>query len=329
MITHILTLRDYLLQEQRTATTASGRLPLLLSEIEQAVKRIADQIRVLGLGDLLGKTGGVNTFGEEVQKLDVFANELLVETLLSSGTVYAVGSEELEQPVFAPASHAGEYIVYIDPLDGSSNIDINCPIGTIFSVYQKDGGFLQQGNKQAASGYVMYGSSVMFVYTSGNGVQGFTLDPASGAFLYSHPNITLPVKGNIYSINEAYETLYDERTRAYLAQLRASADHTARYVGSLVADAHRTLLKGGIFLYPANQKQPEGKLRLMVEVNPYALLIEQAGGKAISSNGKSPLTITPKTMHDRASLFMGSKENVDLYAGFLSIASSTTSLAVF
>ncbi len=164
----------------------------------------------------------------------------------------------------------------------------------------------------------MYGSSVMFIYTSGNGVQGFTLDPDSGNFLYSHPNITIPARGNIYSINEAYEALYDERTRAYLAHLRASADYTARYVGSLVADIHRTLLKGGIFLYPANRKQPEGKLRLMLEVNPFALLIEHAGGKAMSGNGKSPLTITPKTVHDRASLFIGSKENVDLYAGFLS-----------
>ena len=164
----------------------------------------------------------------------------------------------------------------------------------------------------------MYGSSVMFVYTSGHGVQGFTLDPATGCFVYSHPDITIPAKRKIYSINEAYETLYDESTRAYLAQVRASADHTARYVGSLVADAHRTLLKGGIFLYPPNQKQPEGKLRLMLEVNPYALLIEQAGGKAMSGNGKSPLTITPKTVHDRTSLVMGSKENVNLFADFLS-----------
>jgi len=317
MITHMPTLTDFLLQEERTATNASAGLPLLLSNIENVAKAIADQLKAFGLVDLLGKTGRVNTFGEEVQKLDAFANQLLVDTLLTSGMVHAVVSEELEQPVFAPPSYAGEYLVYVDPIDGSSNIDINCPIGTIFSIYQKDEGFLQQGNKQVASGYVMYGSSVIFVYTSGKGVQGFTLDPASGRFLYSHPNITIPAKGNIYSINEAYEKLYDERTRAYLAQLRASSDHTARYVGSFVADAHRTLLKGGIFLYPANQKQPEGKLRLMLEVNPYALLIEQAGGKAMSSDGKSPLTITPKTVHDRVSLFMGSKENVDLYASFL------------
>ena len=318
MIKHIHTLADYLLQEEQTATDASGSFFLLLNRIEDAAKRIADQVRAVGLVDLLGKTGTVNTFGEEVQKLDEFANQLLVDTLLTSGAVYAVVSEEMEHPVFALPSHAGEYLVYIDPIDGSSNIDTNCPIGTIFSVYHKDGGFLQQGNRQVAGGYVMYGSSVMLVYTSGHSVQGFTLEPTGGSFVYSHRNITLPAKGNIYSINEAYETLYDERTRAYLAHLRSLANHTARYVGSLVADAHRTLLKGGIFLYPPNRKQPEGKLRLMLEVNPYALLIEQAGGKAMSGNGKSPLTITPKTVHDRTSLVMGSKENVNLFADFLS-----------
>ena len=318
MIKHIHTLTDYLLQEEQRATNASGSFLLLLSRIEYAAKLIANQIRALGLVDLLGQTGTINTFGEEVQKLDTFANQLLVDTLLTSGAVYAIASEELEQPVFAPSSQAGEYLVYLDPIDGSSNIDTNCPVGTIFSVYHKDGGFLQPGHRQVASGYVMYGSSVMFVYTSGHGVQGFTLDPATGCFVYSHPDITIPAKRKIYSINEAYETLYDESTRAYLAQVRASADHTARYVGSLVADAHRTLLRGGIFLYPPNQKQPEGKLRLMLEVNPYALLVEQAGGKAISSNGKSPLTMTPKTVHDRITFIMGCKENVDLYAGFLS-----------
>ena len=318
MIKHIHTLADYLLQEEQTATDASGSFFLLLTRIEVAAKRIADKVRAVGLVDLLGKTGTINTFGEEVQKLDEFANQLLVDTLLTSGAVYAVVSEEMEHPVFALPSHAGEYLVYIDPIDGSSNIDTNCPIGTIFSVYHKDGGFLQQGNRQVAGGYVMYGSSVMLVYTSGHSVQGFTLEPTGGSFVYSHRNITLPAKGNIYSINEAYETLYDERTRAYLAHLRSSANHTARYVGSLVADAHRTLLKGGIFLYPPNRKQPEGKLRLMLEVNPYALLIEQAGGKAMSGNGKSPLTITPKTVHDRTSLVMGSKENVNLFADFLS-----------
>ena len=317
MFKQILTFTDYLLQEDQKAKSASGSFPLLLTQIANAAKVIASQLAIAGLVDLLGKTGGVNMFGDEGQKLDAFANQLLVESLIGSGTVHAVMSEELEVPVFAPSSCVGEYLVYLDPIDGSSNIDINCPIGTIFSVYHKDGGFLQQGNQQIACGYVIYGSSVMFVYTSGHGVQGFTLDPASGSFPYSHPNITIPARGNVYSINEAYEKLYNERTRAYLAQLKASADYTARYIGSLVADAYRTLLKGGIFLYPRNRKQPEGRLRLMIEVNPHALLIEQAGGMAITSDGKSPLTIAPKTMSDRASLIMGSRENVQVYAGFL------------
>lgn len=318
MLKQMLTLTDYLLYEEPRATNASGNFSCLLTTIEHTAKLIADKLRTARLVDLHGQTGTVNTFGEEVQKLDAFANQLLVESLLSSGMVYAVVSEELEQPVFAPPSQAGEYIVYLDPIDGSSNIDTNSPIGTIFSLYQKEGGFLQQGNRQVASGYAIYGLSAMFVYTSGHGVQGFTLDPSWGCFVYSHPNITIPVKGNIYSINEGYEPLYDERTRAYLAQVRASAEHTARYVGSLVADAHRTLLKGGIFLYPAHQRQPEGKLRLMLEVNPYALLVEQAGGKAMSSHGQCPLTIAPKTVYDRVPFVMGSKENVDLYASFLS-----------
>lgn len=250
MITSIFTLTDYLLQEEGSKTGMAGSLTHLLSTIEDAAKMIADQVRVLGLAQLSGKTGGVNSFGEEVQKLDLFANQLLVDRLLTSGVVYAVVSEELDQPIFAPPLQAGEYIIYIDPIDGSSNIDINGPTGTIFSIYRRDGGFLQQGNKQVACGYVMYGPSVMFVYTRGNGVHGFTLDPAENRFLYSHPALTLPAKANIYSVNEAYETLYDRRTRAYLALLRASADYTARYAGSLMADGHRTLLKGGLFLYP-------------------------------------------------------------------------------
>jgi fructose-1,6-bisphosphatase I len=317
MITSMFTLTDHLLQEEGSVTDTAGSLTHLLNTIEDAAKMIVDQVRVLGLAQLSGKTGGVNSFGEEVQKLDLFANQLLVNRLLTSGLVYAVVSEELEQPVFAPPLQAGEYIVYIDPIDGSSNIDINGPTGTIFSIYRRDGGFLQQGNRQVACGYVMYGPSVMFVYTRGNGVHGFTLDPAENRFLYSHPALTLPAKANIYSVNEAYETLYDRRTRAYLALLRASGDYTARYAGSLVADGHRTLLKGGLFLYPPNKKQPEGKLRLMLEVNPFAFLIEQARGKAIGSDGKSPLTIRPETVRDRASLVMGSRENVDLFASFL------------
>ncbi len=316
MYKYIPTLTDYILHEQRNATHASGRFTILLNQIENAAKIIASHVKASGLGDILGKTGEINTTGDEVQKLDIFTNNLLVDTLLASGEVYAVVSEELEEPVYAPKETAGDYIVYFDPLDGSSNIDTNSPIGTIFSIYHKKGGLLQPGNQQVAAGYVIYGSSVMFVYTFGHGVNGFTLDPAIGSFLLSHPNIQIPSNGKIYSINEAYENLYDDQTKNFLQHLKDKGKSRARLVGSLVADAHRTFIRGGIFLYPSDKKQPAGKLRLTIEVNPMAFLTEQAGGKAICSDGKSPLLITPKQIHERASFIMGSNDNVDLYLSF-------------
>lgn len=317
MYNSILTLTDFILQEERKNAQASGRFTLLLTHIENAVKIIASHVKASGLVDILGKTGSTNSFGEEVQKLDEFSNKLLVDMLINSGTVHAVVSEEMPEPVFAPKEHDGEYIVYFDPLDGSSNIDTNCPIGTIFSIYHKDGGLLQHGKNQIAAGYVIYGSSVMFVYTYGNGVNGFTLDPAIGSFLLSHPAMQIPQAGKIYSINEAYESFYDEGTKAYLTHLKNEGKSRARYVGSLVADMHRTFIKGGIFLYPADKKQPEGKLRLTIEVNPFAFLCEQAGGKAVSFGETSPLTIMPKHIHDRSPIVMGSTENVNKYLEFI------------
>jgi fructose-1,6-bisphosphatase I len=313
----VITLTDFILAEERKNPHATGRFTLLLTHIENAAKIIASHVKASGLVDILGKTGSTNTFGEEVQKLDEFSNKLLVDMLISSGTVHAVVSEELDKEVYAAKEHDGEYIVYFDPLDGSSNIDTNCPIGTIFAIYQKDGGLLQEGNKQIAAGYIIYGSSVMFVYTYGNGVNGFTLDPAVGNFLLSHPNMQIPESGKIYSINEAYEHLYDEGTKAYLEHLKAEGKYRARYVGSLVADMHRTFIKGGIFLYPADKKQPEGKLRLTIEVNPFAFLCGQAGGKAISFGNTNPLSIMPKHIHERSPIVMGSKENVEKYLEFI------------
>lgn len=317
MFKYVPTLTDYILHEEKKAKHASGSFTTLIAQIENAAKIIASHVRASGLVDIMGKTGDINTFGEEVQKLDEFSNRLMVDTLIGSGQVYAVISEELEEPVYAPKDHAGEYVVYFDPLDGSSNIDTNCPIGTIFSIYHKgDGNLLQPGRKQVAAGYVVYGSSVMFVYTFGHGVNGFTLDPAIGSFLLSHPQMKMPESGNIYSINEAYEKLYEDGTKAYLNHVKEEGKSRARYVGSLVADAHRTFIKGGIFLYPTDKKQPEGKLRLMLEVNPFAMLTEQAGGKAISLQNKSPLDIMPEHIHQRASFVMGSIENVDKYLSF-------------
>lgn len=317
MFRSIPTLTDFILSEQRKYKSARGSFTMLLHQIENAAKIIASHVKASGLVDILGATGDKNTFGEEVQKLDEFANKLMVDVLVSSGEVATVVSEEMENPVHAPKGHAGNYIVYFDPLDGSSNIDTNCPIGTIFSIYHKGGGLLQKGNEQVAAGYIIYGSSVMWVHTTGHGVNGFTLDPAIGAFLLSHPEMKIPEKGKIYSLNEAYEELYDTGTKKYLRHLKQEGKSRARYVGSLVADAHRTLIKGGIFLYPADKKQPEGKLRLMLEVNPFAFICEQAGGAALGANGKNPLKVKPKHIHERSPFIMGSPENVVQYKSYL------------
>jgi len=313
---YVPTLTDFILIEQRKYKKATGNFTLLLHQIENATKIIASHVKASGLVDILGTTGKKNVYNEEVQKLDVFSNKLLVDMLINSGEVHAVVSEELEEPVFAPKEHAGNYIVFFDPLDGASNIDTNCPIGTIFSIYHKDGGLLQPGRNQVAAGYIMYGSSVMFVYTSGNGLNGFTLDPSIGAFLLSNPNMKIPQSGKIYSINEAYENLYAQTTQTYLKSLKTQGKSSSRYVGSLVADAHRTFIKGGIFLYPADKKQPKGKLRLMLEVNPFSFLTEQAGGKAVLADGSSPLNIIPTHIHQRSPLVMGSLDNVELYLSF-------------
>lgn len=314
MFKNIPTLTDHILYEQKRFKKASGNFSILMTLIENTTKIIVSHVRASGLVDIMGKTGATNSFGEEVQKLDEFSNQLLRDNLLSSGLVHAVVSEEEEKEVYAKEKD-GEYIVFFDPLDGSSNIDTNSPIGTIFSIYHKDGGLLQKGEKQVAAGYVIYGSSAMIVYTSGNGVNGFTLDPAIGSFLLSHQDMKIPESGNIYSINEAYEEFYDEPIKNYLDSLKKSGKSKARYVGSLVADLHRTLIKGGIFLYPSDKKQPEGKLRLMLEVNPFALIFREAGGKSLS--GKSdPLELMPKTIHDRTPLVAGSIKNIEEFLSF-------------
>lgn len=317
MFKAIPTLTDYILKDQQNYKHVTPGLHIVLLQIENTVKIIASHVRASGLVDILGKTGNTNTFGEEVQKLDEFANQLLIDRLLTSGQVYAVVSEEEKEPLYAKKEFAGDYIVYFDPLDGSSNIDTNCPIGTIFSIYHKSGGLLQKGEKQLASGYAMYGSSVLFVYTVGHGVNGFTFDPAVGSFLLSHPDITLPESGKFYSINEGYEKMYAQEIQSYLQHIKEGKKYRARFVGSLLADAHRTFIKGGIFLYPVYEKMPEGKLRLMLEVNPFAFLTEQAGGITIGRNNKSPLLTEPKHIHETSPFILGSKENVEAFRTFL------------
>lgn len=314
MFQKVTTLTEFLLREERNFKNATGSFTLLMTQIENAAKIIASHIKKTGLADILGQTGERNTYGEEVQKLDKFSNDLLVETLTDSGQVYALASEELEEPLYIK-KYDGDYIVFFDPLDGSSNIDTNISIGTIFSIYHKNEKLLHPGYKQIAAGYIIYGSSVMFVYTAGNGVNGFTLDPAIGSFLLSHPDIKIPESGTIYSINEGYFDRYSSSLQNYLTHVKKSG-YKLRYVGSMVADIHRTLLKGGIFLYPADSKNKEGKLRLMFEGNPMAYLVEQAGGKAIS-NKHNPLEIQPESVHHKIPVILGSKKNVEEYMSYV------------
>jgi len=296
---------------------AGGGFTWLLSGIVLACKIIGEQVRRLGLTNQTGNAGSINVHGEEQQSLDIYSNRVLLECLGSRGNVGILASEENEDPIVVFEDRDdGEYVVVFDPLDGSSNIDVNVSVGTIFSIYgrpEKNGGsthseVLQPGTQQLAAGYCLYGSSTVMVYTTGNGVNGFTLDPTIGTFLLSHPDMKMPARGNIYSVNESYADSFPPYCRRYLHWLKSAEDdslYRSRYIGSLVADFHRTLLKGGVFLYPPTSFYPEGKLRLMYEASPIAMLAEQAGG--IATTGKeSVLGIVPKNLHQRVPLFVGS-----------------------
>lgn len=310
------TLTEFILKEEQSVPAARGSLTLLLSQIGEGAKIIASHVKNSGLVGIEGASGNKNSFSEEVQKLDEFSNDLLIDIMAGSGQVSTIVSEEMDKPVHMD-NQSGDYVVFMDPLDGSSNIDVNISVGTIFSIYNKKDGLLQKGSQQVASGYVLYGSSVMFVYTCCNSVNGFTLDPSIGSFLLSHPNIQIPKKSNIYSINEGYYNRYDDNVKKYLDSLKDENNpYKARYVGSMVADVHRTLLKGGIFLYPSNSKTPTGKLRLMLEVNPLALIVERAGGLSLS-NKENPLQIVPSDHFQSVPIAMGSIEEVEKYSGFV------------
>lgn len=305
-------LTEFILGEERLFKKASGSLTLILTHIENAGKIIAAHIKRTGLVDILGKTGKSNIQQEEVQKLDEFSNTLFVDTLLKTQEVYAVASEELDKPVFSPTKK-GKYVVFLDPLDGSSNIDVNINTGTIFSIYHKKESLTYRGEEQVAAGYILYGSSVMFVYSCGFGVNGFTLDPGIGSFLLSHPAIKIPEKGNTYSINEGYANLWTEKVSRYITSLKTGKKpYKLRYVGTLVADMHRTLLKGGVYLYPEDMNNKEGKLRLMFEINPFSFIVQQAGGMAVSLRG-NPLTHTARSLHERIPIVIGSSHEVQYY----------------
>jgi fructose-1,6-bisphosphatase I len=330
------TITQHILREQRENPEATGAFTYLLHELIVAAKVISKEVNQAGLGEILGATGEINIQEEAVQKLDVFANRIIVERMQHIGQLCCMGSEEIADLIDIPPQYPkGNYILLFDPLDGSSNIDVNISIGTIFGIYKKESDetdinfllheALQPGCKQVAAGYFIYGSSTIMVYTSGNGVHGFTLFPNVGEFLLSHEDIRIPERGKIYSVNESNYEYWDDRTRALVDYFKAKdketgRPYTSRYVGSLVADFHRNLLKGGIFMYPADLKDPKkttGKLRLMVEANPLAMVVEQAGGYA--SDGHGPiLKIQPTELHQRVPLYIGSKKDVQLAEEFLS-----------
>ena len=322
----VTTLTEFILNEEKKVEDATGSFTLLLTILENSVKIIGSHIRKTGLVDILGAAGGVNTYGEEVQKLDDYANKLLIENLIDSGLVYAVGSEELEKPIFSD-NLRGDYVVFFDPLDGSSNISTNASMGTIFSIYKapalasrlrdnhEDNEILRKGSEQLAAGYALYGASIMFVYTAGQGVNGFTLDPSIGSFLLSNPDMKVPSEGKIYTLNEGLYEFLDEGHKKYLSEIKKD-EYKTRYIACMVADVHRILLSGGIFIYPKSKKDENGKLRLMYEVNPMAFLIEQAGGLAVDSDGHNPLKYIPKSISDRHSIALGSKKEVERYLEF-------------
>ncbi len=320
-----ITVTEHVLLHQKRSPYATGQFTALLYDLILSGKIISRRVAQAGLLDILGGTGQINIQGEHVQKLDDIANDVLIYRMQRCGTLCGMSSEEEEDIIGIPPEFpTGDYIVIFDPLDGSSNIDVNINVGTIFSIFRRPKGntgeatleeVLQPGSQQVAAGYILYGPSTMLVFSTGQGVHGFTLDPGVGEFLLSHPNITMPKRGKIYSVNEAYWHKWDDAAKKSVEWFKDfNADHnthySARYVGSLVADFHRTLLQGGIYMYPADLNKPSGKLRLMCEANPLAFLVEQAGGKATNGHERI-LDIIPQSLHERTPLFIGSQAEVD------------------
>jgi fructose-1,6-bisphosphatase I len=330
-MSQLLTVQQHILEEQRRRyPDASGEFSWLLSGLTLATKIVAAQVRRAGLVGIVGVTRETNVQGEQVQKLDVIANQTVMQFLGNRGNVAIMASEENEEPVVVERDRKrGKYVVVFDPLDGSSNIDVNVSVGTIFSILRRDpdpsgtrdimADVLQPGVRQVAAGYVVYGSSTMLVYSAGSGVHGFTLDPSIGAYLMSHEQMTMPTHGSSYSCNEANAESFPPAYQKYLHHLRSGAAgraYSSRYIGSLVADFHRTLLKGGVFMYPPTKAHPGGKLRLLYEGNPIAFLAEQAGGLATDGTRRI-LDIQPDSLHQRTPLLVGSREEMETLAGFL------------
>ncbi|RUM90283.1 MAG: class 1 fructose-bisphosphatase [Thermodesulfatator sp.] len=322
-----ITVTEHLLLHQKESPMATGQFTRLLTELIFAAKIISREVNKAGLVDILGLTGEINVQGERVRKLDDFANRVLIYRMQQAGILCAMASEENADIIEVPDDRPkGDYMLVFDPLDGSSNIDVNVNIGTIFSIRKKTSDrnyvtledFLQKGSTQVAAGYFIYGPSTILVYSTGNGVDGFTLDPSVGEFLLSHPSIKIPERGKVYSVNEAYTSYWDEKVKATVNYFKSPENdrgkpYTSRYIGSLVADFHRNLFYGGIFMYPADKKdpaKPHGKLRLLCEAAPLAFVVEQAGGAATDGHQRI-LDIKPSSLHQRVPLFIGSKKDVE------------------
>ncbi|QWR76535.1 class 1 fructose-bisphosphatase [Candidatus Magnetomonas plexicatena] len=309
-------LNRFILEEERKFPSATGSLSIALTSLETSVKIIASHVRMAGLAEIFGKAQKTNIQGEEVQKLDEFSNNVLVRVLSDSGQFYAIASEELDDVIYPEKGKDGKYIIAFDPLDGSTNIEVNISIGTIFSIYKRskgtDADFMCGGTNQIAAGYAMYGSSSVFVYTTGMGLNGFTLDPSSGLFLLSHPSMRIPESGKIYSFNESNYPGWDDKTKKYLDTLKSSG-YTQRFIGTMVADVHRTLLKGGVFAYPSDKKSKNGKLRILYEVFPMSMIVEESGGLAVDGKGDRILDIVPTEIHQRVPVFLGSRAEIEMF----------------
>lgn len=328
----VLVLDEFILQNQKDFAYASGELSSLLRDLGVAAKIVHREVNKAGLVDILGQAGSSNIQGEDQQKLDVFANDEFVNALSMGGHCAGIASEENDDIVNMMHDYClnGSYVVTMDPLDGSSNIDVNISVGTIFSIYKRlsESGsctradFLQKGVEQVAAGYIVYGSSTMLIYTTGNGVNGFTLDPSIGEFCLSHPNIKMPKDGSTYSINQGNFLQFEKGVQDYIRYCQGIDEsnpkpYSLRYVGSMVADIHRSLLKGGIFMYPVTTSAPNGKLRLLYECNPMAMIVEQAGGKATDGKGNRILEIEPIALHQRVPAYLGSENMIDKVESFL------------
>ena len=326
------TLGEFIIQNQSSFPFSNGELSSLLNAIRLAAKVVNHEVNKAGLVDIFGNSGDVNVQGENQQKLDVFANNTFIQSLKNRDIVCGIVSEENDKFITIEGSDMkskGKYVVLIDPLDGSSNIDVNVSVGTIFSIFRRitplgtpveEKDFLQPGRDQVAAGYVIFGTSTMLVYTTGDGVNGFTLNPAIGSFYLSHPNVKIPPNGNIYSVNEGNYVHFSKGVKRYIKYCQKEEKdrpYTARYIGSLVSDFHRNMIIGGIYMYPNNTKNNEGKLRLLYEANPIAAITEQAGGKSISGYNQRILDIIPSEIHQRVPFYCGSKKMIDKLESFL------------